>query len=444
MKVIVLGNNHAGTAAINHILKENPGVEVVSYDRNDNISFLACGIALWVSNTIKKPDGLFYSSPTILESLGAKVNMLHDVNEIDFKNKKIKVTNLKTNEVFYDNYDKLVLASGSWPIKPPIPGIDLEGIKFSKLFQHAENIIETIKSDKVKNITVVGAGYIGIELVEAFYKHGKNVTLIEAQDRILCNYFDHEFTDKPTKSLEEKGIAVKTSEKVMEFIGENGKITKVRTDKGEYLSDMVIMSVGFKPVTDFAKGHLEMLPNGAIKVDDYMYTSDPNVLAIGDCASIYSNAINDTAYIALATNAVRMGILAGKNIASKKIKHPGTQGSNAISIFEYKMASTGLSEVSAKARGLKVKTSLVIDSNRPEFMPTYDDVQIKVIYDAETRRLLGAQIISVGDYTQCIHTISLAIQKQMTVDEFALIDFFFLPHFNKPVSYLTSVALNAE
>ncbi|QEN06181.1 NADH oxidase [Thiospirochaeta perfilievii] len=444
MKVIVLGNNHAGTAAVTHILKENPGTKVVSYDRNDNISFLACGIALWVSNTIKKPDGLFYSSPEKLAALGAEVHMRHEVLSIDFKAKEVNIKNLETGDTFTDSYDKLVMATGSWPIKPPIPGIDNDGIKFSKLFQHAENIIETIKSDRVKNITVVGAGYIGIELVEAFYKHGKNVTLVEAQDRILCNYFDNEFTEKPTKSLEDKGIAVKTQEKVMEFIGENGHVTKVVTDKGVYPADMVIMSVGFKPVTDFAKGHLEMLPNGAIKVDEYMYTSDPDVLAIGDCASIYSNAINDTAYIALATNAVRMGILAGKNIINKSIKHPGTQGSNAISIFEYKMASTGLSETAAKARGLNVKTNTVTDTNRPEFMPTYDDVQIKVVYDSETRRLLGAQILSTGDYTQCIHTLSLAIQQQLTVDQFALTDFFFLPHFNKPVSYLTSVALDAK
>ena len=444
MKVIVLGNNHAGTAAVTHILKENPGTEVISYDKNDNISFLACGIALWVSNTIKKPDGLFYSSPEKLKALGAQVFMKHEVLNIDFKNRELQIKNLETGEVFTDNYDKLIMASGSWPIKPPIKGIDLEGIKFSKLFQHAQNIIETIKSDDVKNITVVGAGYIGIELVEAFHKHGKNVTLIEAQDRILCNYFDDEFTSKPTETLISKGISVKTSEKVKEFIGNNGHVSKVITDKGEYPADMVIMSVGFKPVTDFAKGHLEMLPNGAIKVDEYMYSSDPNVLAIGDCASIYSNATNDTAYIALATNAVRMGILSGKNIKDKKVKHPGTQGSNAISIFDYKMASTGLSETAAKAIGMSVKTSLISDSNRPEFMPTYDNVQIKVVYEEKSRRLVGAQLISTGDYTQGIHTISLAIQQQMSVDEFALTDFFFLPHFNKPVSYLTSVALEAN
>lgn len=444
MKVVVLGNNHAGTAAITHILKENPDAEVVSYDRNDNISFLACGIALWVSNTIKKPDGLFYSSPEKLKALGAKVHMRHEVLDIDFKNKEVRVKNLDNNEILVDSYDKLIMATGSWPIQPPIPGSDLKGIKFSKLFQHAENIIETIKSDEVRNIVVVGAGYIGIELVEAFHKHGKFVTLVEAQDRILCNYFDHEFTEAPTKSMTEKGIAIKTSEKVVEFKGKDGHVTSVKTDKGEYPADMVIMSVGFKPVTEMCKGHLDTLPNGAIKVDQYMYSSDPDVLAIGDCATVYSNAFNDTAYIALATNAVRMGILAGKNIVQKKVAHPGTQGSNAISIFEYKMASTGMSEVAAKARGFNVKTNVVTDTNRPEFMPTTDDVQIKVVYDAETRRLLGAQVLSTGDYTLCIHTLSLAIQKQMTVDEFALTDFFFLPHFNKPVSYLTSVALFAD
>ncbi|MEA2012940.1 MAG: FAD-dependent oxidoreductase [Verrucomicrobiota bacterium] len=443
MKTIVIGNNHAGTAAITHLRKRHPDMEVVSYDKNDNISFLACGIALWIGGTIKQPDGLFYSSPEHIRELGAEVNMKHDVTDIDFEAKKIHLKDMETGKEFDDKYDKLILAMGSWPIIPPIPGIDLKGIHISKLYQHANSIIENVKKTDVKKVTVVGAGYIGIELVEAFHKHGKEVTLIEAEDRILCKYFDDELTVDPENNLKEKGINVQISEKVIEFKGENGHVTKIITDKGEHETDMVIFSVGFRPNSELIKDKLDTLPNGAIKVNDFMQTSHKDVFACGDCAAVYSNATGQNEYIALATNAVRMGIMCAINIKENTVAFPGVQGSNAIKIFDYNMASTGLSETSAKAMGLKVSSNIVEDASRAEFMPSYDQVKLKIVYETQTRRLVGAQISSKGDYTLAIHTFSLAIQKQMSVDEFALTDFFFLPHFNKPVSYMTSVALTA-
>ncbi len=444
MKVIVIGNNHAGTAAVTHLRQNHPDVEVVSYDSNDNISFLACGIALWVGGTIKKPDGLFYSNPEKIKEMGATVNMKHEVVNIDFGTKTLCIKNLETDSEFNDSYDKLILAMGSWPIIPPIPGIEMKGIHISKLYQHAQSIIENVKRPEVKKVTVVGAGYIGVELIEAFHKHGKEVTLIEAENRILCKYFDSEMTVSPEDELRKQGINVQTSEKVVKFEGIDGEVSKVITNKGEYDTDMVIFSVGFRPNTKMIGDELKMLPNGAIIVNDFMQTSNPDVFACGDCAAVHSNATHNNEYIALATNAVRMGILCALNIKENKVASPGVQGSNAIQIFDYKMASTGLSEVAAIERGMKVSSNYIEDASRAEFMPTYDQVKIKVVYETESRRLVGAQIMSKGDYTLAIHTFSLAIQKQMSVDEFALTDFFFLPHFNKPVSYMTSVALTAK
>ena len=443
MKVIVLGCNHAGTAAITQLRQRHPDVEVVAYDRNDNISFLACGIALWVADVVKDPKGLFYASPESLTELGAEINMRHDVEKIDFERREVHVKNLDTGETSTDTYDKLILATGSWPVTPPIPGIDLEGVKLAKLYQHAQDIIDKVNKPETENAVVVGAGYIGVELVEAFHAHDKNVTLVEAEDRILSRYFDEEFTPAVEERMRENGIAVKTSEKVSRFEGENGKLTKVVTNKGEYPADIAIFSTGFAPNSELYKDVLDTMPNGAVKVDGFMRSSRPEVMACGDCAAVRSNATGSDEYIALATNAVRMGIMCAVNIKEAAMEFPGVQGSNAIKVFDHCMASTGLSETAAKARGMEVKTNFVEDSSRAEFMPEYDQVKIKVVYDAATRRLLGAQIASDGDYTLAIHTISLAIQKKMTVDEFALVDFFFLPHFNKPVSYLTAVALTA-
>lgn len=443
MKVIVIGCNHAGTFASTTLKKLYKDVEVVTYDKNDNISFLACGIALWVGNVVKDPKGLFYASPEELNAQGIKVNMGCEVDFIDFKAKRLKCHRLSNNEQFEDSYDKLILAIGSWPIMPPIEGANLKGIYFSKLYQHAQSIIAETDRPEVKKVMVVGAGYIGVELVEAFKQKGKEVILMEAMPRIMANYFDKEITDVAEQKIKEGAIDIHTNEKVTKFEGDaSGRVKKVITDKADYDVDLVVMSVGFKPNSELYKDHLKTLKNGAIVVDSYMQSSDPDVFAIGDCASVYSTASLASEYIALATNAVRMGVIAAYNIKEKVISYQGTQGSNAICVFGYNMASTGLSEDAAKAKGLKVKTSFVKDASRPEFMPKYKDVLVKLVYEESTKRIVGAQIASEENHAEAIHAFSLAIQKGMTVAEFALSDFFFLPHYNKPLSWMTTVALN--
>ncbi len=445
MKVIVIGNNHAGTAAVTHLRKFYPEAEVVSYDRSDNISFLACGIALWVGGTIRDPKGLFYATPEGLKEMGVKVNMGCEVTSVDFDAKTVRGTILATGEAFADRYDKLILATGSRPIMPPIEGVDLDGVMFSKLYQDAQTIVDRLRIPEVRKVVVVGAGYIGVELVEAFRRLGREVTLIEATDRVLSSYFDPEFTEELETRLRERGVQVRTAEKVLKLLGDSrGRVRRVVTDRGEYEADLVILCVGFRPDSDLYRGKLETLPNGALLTDAYMRTSDADVLACGDCVAVRSNVCDGPAYIALATNAVRTGILCAANVAEPKVSFPGVQGSNAIKVYDYNLASTGFSETVARARGLDVKSSFLEDASRPEFMPSSDRVKVKVVYDAATRRLLGAQISSKGDYTLAIHTFSLAIQKHMTVDEFALVDFFFLPHFNKPLSWLTAVALEAK
>ncbi|MGL4394062.1 MAG: FAD-dependent oxidoreductase [Brevinema sp.] len=444
MKVILVGNNHAGTAFINNVQKFNKDVEVVSYEKNDNISFLACGIALWVGGTVKDPQGLFYETAENLKEKGLNVNTKHEVVAVDFGKKEVTVKNLVTNEEFQDSYDKLVLATGSWPIVPNLPGVDLEGVFLAKTYQHAQNIIDYAKKDQVKHVTVVGGGYIGVELVEAFRELGKEVTLLEGADRVLVNYFDAEMTDVVESTLKEHGIDVHTGEKVQEIAGSNGVVNKIVTDKGEYNTDMVILATGFKPNTSLYRDHLKTLDNGAILIDEYMHTSDPDVLACGDSIAVKSNVSQADDYIALATNAVRTGILCAANLTKNTTAFSGVQGSNAIKIFDLHMTSTGFSEGTAERRGYKVLTNTICDADRPEFMPTTNPVTIKVVYDAETRRILGAQIQSKGNHVEVIHTFSLAIAKEMTIDELALTDFFFLPHYNKPVSWLTAVCLTAK
>lgn len=441
MKVAVIGCTHAGTAAIVGTAQLYPDAEITVYERNDNISFLSCGIALYVGGVVKDPEGLFYSSPEKLAELGVKTNMRHEVVSVDTKAKTLRARNLNTGAEFDDTYDKLIVTTGSWPIVPKLDGMELDNIVLSKNFHHSNTIIE--KAEQAERIAVVGAGYIGVELVEAFQLNGKQVTLIDAEDRILSKYLDEEFTNPIEQSLKDHGIELALGEKVSSFKGENGRVTTVVTDKGEYQADLVILCIGFRPNTELLKGQVDMLGNGAIIVDNYMQTSAPDVYAAGDSCAIHYNPTGKNAYIPLATNAVRMGTLVARNLVSNTIPYMGTQGTSGIKIYEDNIAGTGLTEASAKAEGIDAETVLVKDNYRPEFMPTFEEVLLKVVYERGTRRILGAQIMSKADLTQSINTISVCIQNGMTIDQLAFVDFFFQPHYNKPWNFLNTAGLQA-
>lgn len=443
MRVIVIGCTHAGTAAIVNIKVLYKDAEVVVYERNDNISFLSCGIALNVGGVIHNTESLFYNSPQKLAETGVITKMEHDVIDIDFKGKTVKVKDLKTESISEDHYDKLVLTIGSWPITPPFKGLDLENIELCKNYKHALTLID--KAEHAKNVVVIGAGYIGVELAEAFQKKGKDITLIDAESRIMSKYLDAPFTETAEKAFKDHGIHLALGELVQEFEGTEGKVTKVITNKGSYEADLVVLCIGFKPNTTLVQGKLETLKNGAIVIDDYMRTSEEDVFAAGDCCVVHYNPADDTRYIPLATNAVRMGTLIAQNLMGPKLKYMGTQGTSGIKIYDYNIASTGLTEEVAKATtAYDIASAMIEENHRPEFMPTYESTKLKLVYDKATGRVLGGQILSKYDLTEIMNTLSVVVQNKMTVDELSMTDFFFQPWFNKPWGLLNQVALAAR
>lgn len=442
-KIVFIGANHAGTAAINTVLDNYSNNEVVVFDRNSNISFLGCGMALWIGNVIDGPEGLFYSSKKEMESKGATVHMESEISDIDFENKVI-LGKYKDGEEFKESYDKLILATGSLPISPNIPGKDLENVQFVKLYQDAAQTIERLNNPNIKNVTVIGAGYIGVELAEAFERCGKNVTLLDLASTCLERYYDKPFTDMMEKNLRAHNINTRFGEKVVELKG-NGKVEKVVTDKGEIDADMVVLAIGFVPNTSLGKDKIDKISNGAYRVNLKGETSVKDVYAIGDCATIYDNSRQETNYIALATNAVRSGIIAAHNACGTEIESIGVQGSNGISIYGLNMVSTGLTLNAAKQLGFDADYTEFEDTQKPAFMKyNNEQVKLRIVFDKDTRRILGAQMASRQDISMGIHMFSLAIQEKVTIDKLKLLDIFFLPHFNQPYNYITMAALSAK
>lgn len=441
-KIVIIGANHAGTAAVNTILDLDPSNEVVVFDANSNISFLGCGMALWIGGQIAGPEGLFYSSQKLLQEKGAIVHMETLVSKIDF-DRKIVYAEDSSHSQYEEPYDKLILATGSQPIIPKIEGCDLENVQLVKRYQDADEVIHKLHTDEIKKVAVIGAGYIGVELAEAFKRNGKEVVLIDCAPTCLSSYYDDDFCSLMAETLRSHGIELAFNQTVTKIAGKT-KVEKVITDQGEFDADMAVLAIGFKPNAKLGAEQIALFKNGAYHVDKEQRTSLPDVYAIGDCATVYDNSIDDVNYIALASNAVRSGVIAANNVCGGHVETEGVQGSNGISIWGFNMVSTGLTLEKARRFGFDVASADFEDYQKPRFMNHNEKVKVRIVYRRDTRVILGAQMASRYDMSMGIHMFSLAVQEKVTIDRLKLLDLFFLPHFNQPYNYITMAALGAE
>lgn len=442
-KIVVIGANHAGTAAVNTILDTAPDQnQVVVFDANSNISFLGCGMALWIGGQIAGPEGLFYSSQKLLQEKGAVVHMQTMVTKIDF-DRKIVYAEGSDHTKYEEPYEKLILATGSQPIIPDIPGRELENVQLVKRYQDADAVIHKLHTDKIQKVAVIGAGYIGVELAEAFKRNGKEVVLIDCAPTCLSGYYDNDFTSLMSEILQKNGIQLAFGESVTKIAGTQC-VEKIVTDQNEYDADMAVLAVGFRPNSTLGGDCLERFRNGAYRVNREQRTNLPDVYAIGDCATVYDNSIDEVSYIALASNAVRSGIIAAVNACGGHMETEGVQGSNGISIWGLNMVSTGLSLEKARRYGLDVCYTDFEDYQKPRFMNHNEKVKVRIVYRRDNRVIVGAQMASHYDISMGIHLFSLAIQEKVTIDRLKLLDLFFLPHFNQPYNYITMAALGAE
>lgn len=440
MKIAVIGCTHAGTFSAQQILTEHPDAEVTVYERNDNLSFLSCGIALWVGNHVSDPKKMFYSSPEALSKLGANMKMEHDVTSVDLSQKTVTAKNLKTGKTDTNSFDKIVITTGSKPVIPNLPGIHSSKVYPCKNWQDATKIKEA--SEKISSAVVIGAGYIGAELAEQLSLIDKKVTLIDGLDRVLANNFDQKISEKVEDEYRNHGVTLALGQMVQGF-EENGNQITVKTDQGSYTADIAILALGFAPRTELFQNQVDMLPNGAIITNEYMETSKKDVFAAGDASTVIYNPTGKPDYIPLATNAVRQGILVGNNIVKPTVKYMGTQATSAVQLYDYAIAASGLNSLSAKKRGIEIEEVSLEQDYRPDFMLTTTKVLSTLAWDPKTRQVLGGSFIAKHDISQAANVISLAIQNKMTIDQLAMVDLFFQPNFDQPVNYIGAVAAAA-
>ena len=355
----------------------------------------------------------------------------HEVLEVDFDNKKLRVKDLIQNMIIEESYDKLMIASGASSIIPPIKGIDSENVLTLKSMDDGNKLRALMENENLKRVTVIGAGFIGVEVVEAAKKRGKEVTVVQLQDRILAEVFDEEITNLLEEEIRKHDVNLLLDETVME-ITTAGKATNIKTNKREFETDIVIVATGFRPNTAFVKNEkLEMLKNGAIVVDKYGRTSIEDVYAAGDCATINSVITNKPVYVPLATGANKLGRIVGENLAGANNEFQGSLASSCIKVMDMEAARTGLSEKEVKALGFDYKTKFITDMNHTSYYPGQTKIYVKLIYDAHTKVIYGGQVAGYKDAVQRCNVIATCIFAKMTTAQLGMLDLSYAPPFSR-------------
>lgn len=429
MKVVVIGGIAAGMSAAAKFKRLCPNDEVIVYEKGDIVSFGACGLPYYVGGFFEDSDQMIARTPEKFRESGVDIFTKHEVLGIDFNSKTLKVKNLRDDEEFTDSYDKLMIATGARAIIPPIKNVNLENVLTLKSMEDGNKIKALLSNPELKKVTIIGAGFIGLEAVEAAKQKGKEVTVVQLQDRVLAEVFDKEITDLLEEEIRSHEVNLLLNETVLELGGDT-KVNKVITNKGEFETDLVILATGVRPNTEFITDYrIEKLRNGAIVVDKFGRTSIEDVYSAGDCATINSYVTEKEAYVPLATGANKLGRIVGENLAGQNNSFQGSLASSCIKVMNMEAARTGLSEKEVKELGFAYKTKFISDMNQTSYYPGRQKIYVKLIYDAHSKVILGGQVAGYKDAVQRCNVLAACIFGKLTTEQLGMLDLCYAPPF---------------
>ena len=432
MKVVIIGGVAAGMSAASK-LKRNlkDQVDIIVYEKGGEVSYGACGIPFYISDHIKQGKELIARTAEEFSQSGIPIKTYHEVLSVDTDQKTVLVKNLHTGEEFTDSYDKLVIGSGAAVRHFPPFDKQYENLFEIRDVADGTRVKTALQNENNKNVVIVGAGFIGLEVSEACRRYGKEVTIVELADHILSS-FDEEVSEALEGELEKNGVVVKTGWKVTSLKEENGHITKAVIQKGDVQEelpvDILINSAGIAPATAFIQ-NVEKAKNGAILVNEHMETSVPDVYAAGDCSIMKSAITGEYMYAPLGTNANKQGRIIGDILGGVEPKPFKLIGSSALRLFGMDAAKVGLSEKEAKAKGLDYKAHAITGNSYASYYGT-EKLNIKLIYDRESRKLLGAETYGQGIVVPRANYYAIAIYSGLTVDEMGFMDLCYSPPFS--------------
>lgn len=441
MKIIIIGGVAAGAKAAAKSKRLLPDAEVHIYTQDTCVSYSSCGLPYYIAGDFEDWHKLIVRTIEEFEKSGVHIHTQNRVTKILPADKKVLVKNLETNECFFVEYDRLIIATGSFPYKPEIKNNNLKNIFTLRTLQDGINIRETM--EKSNHITIVGGGYIAVELIEAFVKNGKNVTVIERSAFIL-SVFDEEISSLIQSFILENSdnkVKILNDDSVSEFVGDD-KVTGVVTQKGfGFETDMVIISTGVRPVVDIAVDTgIELGVTGAIKVNSRMQTSIPDIYACGDCVEKINMISHTPVWHPLGSTANKEGRVAAINACGGVEDFEGILNSAVLRYHALNISMTGLTEKAAQKLGFDTVSVVITKRDRAGYMPEVQNVTLKLVADRRTHRVLGAQAIGCGDADKRVNTVSVGLLSNMRVEDLLDVDLTYAPPFSTSIDILISAA----
>ena len=433
MKILVLGGVAAGTKAAAKLMREDRSNEVLILNKGSDISYAGCGLPYYVGHVIEDRAQLIVNTPAKFEALtGAQVCTGTEATHVDREQKTVTAVDLATGTQTVYPYDKLVIATGASPVKPPIAGVELGNVFFMRTPQDAEDLRALVDSGSVKKAVVVGAGYIGLEIAENLAARGVKPFVLDMAPHVLPG-FDPEFATYIEGKLSEAGIPVVTGVKVTGLEGEDGKVKKVLTDKKGYKCDLVVLSAGIRPNTAFLNDTgLEMF-KGTLLTDELGRTNDPDIYAVGDCAMVRNAVTGKAAWSPMGSTANIEGRMVAENIAGKTRNYRGSLGTAVCQLPGLNVGRTGLTEDQARAEGFDPVSVVTIVDDKAHYMPGAGSFVIKLIADRKTERVLGIQAAGKGAVDKIVDITVTALMCKATLADLDGADYAYAPPFSTAI-----------
>lgn len=429
MRIIIIGAQAAGMSVAAKAKRMDKTADIVVYEASDITSFGACGLPYYVGGEFDDPSYMSELTPEDFAKKGITVKTLHTVESIDPAAKTLKVSH--DGKTFEDHYDRLMIATGGSAIIPPIENVTLNNVLTLKTMNDGLALREIVRTDAIKTVTVIGAGFIGLELVEALVHLGKTVHLFEREDRIMPEAFEPELSALLLKTLENhESVHVHLNESVTKIEGEH-TVTGVTTSHGHYPSDLVVVCTGVHPNTAFLKeSGLAMLQNGAIRTNEYGQTNVEHIYAAGDCATVWHAQLQTDVYSPLATGANKLGRIIGENIVGGKKAFKGLLNAAAVQLLSVEAGRVGLSSKELAAHNIPHQKVILTDKNHANYCKGQAMLTILLFYHPDTKVILGAQVFGEnGGAVHRMHALSVAIMTKLTTDDLAFLDFAYAPPF---------------
>ncbi|HBT18523.1 MAG TPA: dehydrogenase, partial [Clostridiaceae bacterium] len=442
MKISIIGAVAAGTSAAAKARRNHEEAEIILYDKDEHISYSGCGMPYFLGGEVDKGEDLTPRDPAFFKSkYNVTVKIRHEVLSVDPVQKEMLVKNLDTGEVFKDHYDKLVLSTGASAVKPPIQGVDQEGVFVLRTIKDMYTIEGFLKEKNPQRAVIIGTGFIGLEMAENLKHRGLSVTMVEMLPQVSPG-LDEDMAMLVEEHLEKHGVKVHTGVLAKEILD-----TEVVLSSGERLSyDLVLLSTGVRPNTALAKDMgLTLGETGAIVVTPYMETSEKDVYAAGDCVETFHLITKKPVYRPLGSTANKTGRIAGNNSTGGALAFRGILGTGIYKIFDLTVGQTGLSEKEARKEGYEVSVSINIKPNKPEYLGGKEMV-IKSVADKKDGRLLGVQIIGPEGVDKRLDVFATLLTYGAKVEDLFHLDLGYAPPFSTtkdPVLYTGMIQENA-